>query len=598
MIKVDDCIVYFRITDQNFVVYKPHDHKSDLLPLTLIKQDDRFLFAFASPQEAAPGWVSPPVLLDLLDNSPGFRLIVNGSYLLREDENEVLNFSAFTGSVFTLDTPLQPLAEPEPIQQADSLFQASPQTLQAAMRPYTGNVRANGVCVVASVRNEGVYLPHWIDYHRRLGVDHFFIYQNNNTDGSDPLLGLLNMLPFVTVYNNTVEGSAASPQERAYTHAFITGAQPARGYEWCFIMDIDEYITLSPAYGGSFKAFLQTIPGHVSSVSLCWQFARPTPVHSATDLLVPLPQRNPQLMDQKYIGEGYRLLKTLFRTKDVLTTTPHFPLWQEGVSPTCLLSDTLPHEYKHNPPPFINNPMFTDRLCRVGAMVLHYFSKSPTEFFLKTCRSRGFDAYVDGLDTDRLTSSVWVEPFIASLTDTHTAQSPLYNVRAAPDTGNFSYVSQFLQAQIAQAHKACAQKTWENFLIFQEIIKKEHGMSEVVQKFIAILEHEAPVPTATPAQAVPAPVSAPILEKQGQHASITLHAIEMVTHYSTELNAAALCGVLDKLKVAYQHNPAGVEQYLAANATISAIVHGTLQGEGAVASFMHVVNTFSDVPPS
>ena len=44
---------------------------------------------------------------------------------------------------------------------------------------------------MTAVRNEGLYLVEWLAYHRQLGVDAFFIYANDNDDGSDALLAAL-----------------------------------------------------------------------------------------------------------------------------------------------------------------------------------------------------------------------------------------------------------------------------------------------------------------------------------------------------------------------------------------------------------------------
>ena len=45
-------------------------------------------------------------------------------------------------------------------------------------------VRPNEVRCFATVRNEAVRLPHFLDYHRSLGVDRFFIVDNASQDGS------------------------------------------------------------------------------------------------------------------------------------------------------------------------------------------------------------------------------------------------------------------------------------------------------------------------------------------------------------------------------------------------------------------------------
>lgn len=38
------------------------------------------------------------------------------------------------------------------------------------------------IVLCAIFKNEGRFLKEWIEYHRLIGVDHFFMYNNNSTD--------------------------------------------------------------------------------------------------------------------------------------------------------------------------------------------------------------------------------------------------------------------------------------------------------------------------------------------------------------------------------------------------------------------------------
>lgn len=46
------------------------------------------------------------------------------------------------------------------------------------------------VCVI--IKNEARYLAEWIVYHQLVGVDHFYIYDNNS---EDDLAGVLALFP-------------------------------------------------------------------------------------------------------------------------------------------------------------------------------------------------------------------------------------------------------------------------------------------------------------------------------------------------------------------------------------------------------------------
>ena len=46
--------------------------------------------------------------------------------------------------------------------------------LRRSIRP------SRNICIVATIRNEGIYILEWISHHLHHGVDHFFIYTNDN----------------------------------------------------------------------------------------------------------------------------------------------------------------------------------------------------------------------------------------------------------------------------------------------------------------------------------------------------------------------------------------------------------------------------------
>ena len=42
----------------------------------------------------------------------------------------------------------------------------------------------NPIAIVACVKNESRYIEEWLDYHYRIGVDKFYIYDNDSEDRS------------------------------------------------------------------------------------------------------------------------------------------------------------------------------------------------------------------------------------------------------------------------------------------------------------------------------------------------------------------------------------------------------------------------------
>jgi hypothetical protein len=44
------------------------------------------------------------------------------------------------------------------------------------------------LAMAAIVKNEGRYLREWIEFHRLMGVEHFYIYDNGSTDNTPEIL--------------------------------------------------------------------------------------------------------------------------------------------------------------------------------------------------------------------------------------------------------------------------------------------------------------------------------------------------------------------------------------------------------------------------
>lgn len=283
--------------------------------------------------------------------------------------------------------------------------------------------------VVTCVRNEGIYLPHWIAYHRAMGVTKFVIFTNNNDDGSDDLLAELGSDEHILVVRNESE-SKKSVQKRALAKAFLLPTPYVRDSKWVLVMDTDEYLAFDHHYVQNLKnpadkyrvSPIMTVvneicamnhPDTVNAISLCWRFAKPEAPEDFSDITTPLPMRNPHDCSQIHIGDGYRLVKTLFRPDGVVGSTAHNPIFRENYFPKLVLTDGKDHEYRHNPVGYSNDPMFVDRLCTVRMSIVHFFSKSPVEFMVKTLRNRGNDP-VSGQFTTANLREEWYRPVIGA----------------------------------------------------------------------------------------------------------------------------------------------------------------------------------------
>ena len=91
------------------------------------------------------------------------------------------------------------------------------------------------LAVCAIYRNEGAYLREWIEFHRLVGVEKFFLYDNRSTDDHADLLA-----PYVAEGTVDVTAWPEEPgQITAYAHCLETNRDRAR---WIAFIDLDEYL--------------------------------------------------------------------------------------------------------------------------------------------------------------------------------------------------------------------------------------------------------------------------------------------------------------------------------------------------------------------
>ncbi len=124
-------------------------------------------------------------------------------------------------------------------------------------------------CIVATARNEGVYLIEWIAYHLELGFEKIFLYTNNNTDGSTELVQELHNAGLVEMIESDV-GEGGNAQNKAYSHALKVNSA-VLDYEWAAFMDIDEFVVINRSKFNDINDFLRwhNPPGS-NVIALTW----------------------------------------------------------------------------------------------------------------------------------------------------------------------------------------------------------------------------------------------------------------------------------------------------------------------------------------
>lgn len=91
------------------------------------------------------------------------------------------------------------------------------------------------VTICAIFKNEGKYLKEWIEYHRIIGVEHFYLYNNTSTDNYLEVLREYIDLGIVDLIN----WPNKQGQRSAYMHCINNYKKEA---QWIGFIDIDEFV--------------------------------------------------------------------------------------------------------------------------------------------------------------------------------------------------------------------------------------------------------------------------------------------------------------------------------------------------------------------
>ena len=119
-------------------------------------------------------------------------------------------------------------------------------SFQSLFRKPTSKKYAVSICCIEKDENE--YLSEWISFHRKIGVAHFYIYNNDSKVAPDKELAKLIEADVVTVIN--FPGKVQ--QLNAYQHCIDHYSQTS---DWIAFIDVDEYIVPK---NGNLERFLRS----------------------------------------------------------------------------------------------------------------------------------------------------------------------------------------------------------------------------------------------------------------------------------------------------------------------------------------------------
>lgn len=104
-----------------------------------------------------------------------------------------------------------------------------------AVKDRSGAIQPGDILCFMTVRNESLRLPHFLDHHRKLGVSHFLIVDNDSNDGTDDYLA---EQPDVSLW-----ATKASYKLSRFGLDWVTWLQMRHGHDhWCLTLDADELL--------------------------------------------------------------------------------------------------------------------------------------------------------------------------------------------------------------------------------------------------------------------------------------------------------------------------------------------------------------------
>lgn len=94
------------------------------------------------------------------------------------------------------------------------------------------------LAVCALFRNEAPYLDEWLRFHLHVGVEHFFLYDNNSDDGPTPVLA-----PYLKADRVSLRAWPTPFHQGAQRKAYADCLAVARGrFRWVAFIDLDEFL--------------------------------------------------------------------------------------------------------------------------------------------------------------------------------------------------------------------------------------------------------------------------------------------------------------------------------------------------------------------
>ncbi|MBA2368554.1 MAG: glycosyltransferase family 92 protein [Candidatus Protochlamydia sp.] len=184
--------------------------------------------------------------------------------------------------------------------------------------------------IAAIFQDEATYMKEWIEYHQLVGVEYFFLYNNNSCDDYLSVLepyikkGVVELIQWPSIKQ---EGDWANfcytVQTDAYDNAL---ARSMNVTKWLALIDIDEFIV--PVNYETVPQLLESKYSNVSGLCVNWQFYGTSGVDNIDKKY---PMISQLVMKMQPDDPSNRLCKTIVQPHYAKSwESPHYCLYQDG----------------------------------------------------------------------------------------------------------------------------------------------------------------------------------------------------------------------------------------------------------------------------
>ena len=224
----------------------------------------------------------------------------------------------------------------------------------------------HNLAVGAVLKNESHILQEWITHHRRQGVDHFYLIDNDSTDAFDDTVSQFVEAGLVTV----IRDPTRYQQEAKYNTHFLSVAQRC---EWFLIIDLDEFMYARNGFQ-NIADFLRTLPVDTGSFSVPWKFY-------GSDGLIKQPANvvSGNIHRKSYAEPTYMETKTAVRGAAIESFKVHEHVLRPGYAALDVLNRP-----KHSMGTFV-----TEQLLASSPLHLNHYPLQSRDWFMQVKATRG-----------------------------------------------------------------------------------------------------------------------------------------------------------------------------------------------------------------